>query len=73
MAENLQLPQTIQNLDLVLVSEWNKYFEYPRVQSFRQMIFFNRYGIEKCVRKIGGRVYIKVKDFFEWLEEQNNK
>ena len=71
--QNAKLPQTIQNMDLVLVSEWNNYFEYPRLNSFRQMIFHNKYGIDKCIRRIGGRIYVKVAEFFKWLEEQNNK
>lgn len=69
--QNAKLPQTIQNLDLVLVSEWNNYFEYPRLNSFRQMIFHNKYGINKCIRHIGGRIYVKVTEFFKWLEEQS--
>lgn len=65
-----ELPQTIKNMDMVLVSKWNDYFSYPQVASLRQMIFFNKDNIKKCVTKMGGRVYIRISDFFEWLDEQ---
>ncbi len=73
MTENFaNLPEQIRNMDMCLLSDWNKYFEYPRVASFRQMLFYaDKYnGIEKVVRKIGGRIYIKISAFFKWLDEQ---
>lgn len=66
------LPQTIQNLDLVLLSAYNKYFAYPKQNCLRQMIFHNKYGINKVVRRFGGRIYIKVSEFKKLIEEQNS-
>lgn len=68
-----ELPQTIKNMDMVLVADWNKYFLYPNTGSLRQMIFFNKDNIKKCVVKMGGRLYIKVSEFFKWIEETNRK
>lgn len=61
-----------QNRDLVLVTEWNKYFSYPTLSLLRKLIFnAETNGFKKVVRRIGRRVYIKVDAFFEWIDEQN--
>lgn len=79
MTPDLQnLPEQIRNMDMCLLSDWNKYFEYPKCATFRQMIFHSQYnnkynGIDKTVRRIGNRIYIKISAFFEWLDRQNSE
>lgn len=41
--------------------------------SIRALIFnAQKNGLSKALRRIGGRVLIKEKDFFNWIEEINN-
>ena len=68
-----ELLQTIQGLDLVLLSDWNKFFSYPKQACLRQMIFHDRYNINKAVRRFGGRIYIKVSEFKKLIEEANKQ
>lgn len=77
------LPEQIRNMDLLLLSDWNKYFAYPKIPSFRQMLFHSKVAAEngqikynniyKVAKTIAGRTYIKISEFFEWLEEQENE
>ncbi len=71
--QTLSIPENVQNSGIIPLSQWNKYFAYPCVGTLRQMIFYKKYGIERCISRIGGRIYVKVAEFFKWLEEQNNK
>ena len=58
--------------NLIAVSQWNKYHDFPTIGALRKLIFYSeRNGIDKCVRKIGGRLYIEESAFFEWVDEQN--
>lgn len=60
--------------DLIPVSKWNEKFSYPTVGSIRQLIFYNTDNFnERVIRKIGNRLYIKVSEFWAWVEETNNK
>lgn len=67
------IPETVQNIGMIPLAQWNKYFAYPSSGTLRQMIFHNKYGINKIVTKLGGRIYIKVADFFNWLNEQDQQ
>ena len=77
------LPEQIQNMDLLLLSDWNKYFAYPKLASFRQMIFHSKAAAEngickyddiyKVTKTVAGRVYVKISAFFEWLEAQDDE
>ena len=63
-----------QNLDLVPLSRFNEYYEYPTVGALRQLLFYNTDGFEdKVIRRIGKRIYIKISAFKAWIEETNNK
>ena len=58
--------------NLIPVSKWNQYHDFPTVAALRNLIFFaDRNGINKCIRKIGGRLYIEETAFFEWVEERS--
>lgn len=60
--------------DLIPVSKWNEKFSYPTVGSIRQLIFYNTDNFnEKVIRKIGKRLYIKVSEFWSWIEETSKQ
>ena len=60
--------------ELIPVSEFNNVYQWPSTGALRQLIFYNTDNfVEKVVRKIGKRLYIKVSAFFEWVEETNKK
>ena len=60
--------------NLIAVSQWNKYHDFPTVGALRNLIFFaDKNGIDKCIRKIGGRLYIEESAFFEWVDERSKE
>lgn len=75
------LPDNIKNMGLVPLSQWNKYFAYPKTQSLRQLIFRDRNpvttsdktGVSRTLKYIGSRVYVDYAEFFKWIEEQNTQ
>lgn len=72
MAEKLK-GDTSKLMDLVPVSRFQDYFDYPSVGSLRQLQFHNTYGFtDKVIRKIGKRIYIKISALQEWIEETGN-
>ena len=59
-------------LDLLPLSRFNDYYDYPSVGSLRQLNFYNTCGFtDKVIRRIGKRIYIKVSALREWVEETN--
>ena len=61
-----------QPLRLIPVTEWNKYYSYPKVSTLRHLIFHSeKNGFDKVVRRIGRRVLINEQAFFQWVEEEN--
>lgn len=58
-------------IDLIPLSLWNKYFAYPTVSTLRHLVFTNKNNFNKVTRRIANRIYIKVSDFNEWVEETN--
>lgn len=76
MTEKTRKPEQTQTAtpELIPVSEYNNVFPYPKIGALRQLIFHDPDNfVEKVVRKIGKRLYIKVPAFFEWVEETNRK
>jgi len=62
----------IKNLNLIPVSKFNDYYDYPTVGAIRQYYFYKeKYKFGNVVKKIGGRLYISIPDFNKWVEEQN--
>lgn len=59
-------------LELIPLSRWNDFYKYPSVLAIRQLVFYNTSNFNnKVIRKIGKRIYIKVSEFFKWVEETN--
>lgn len=64
--------QNKENQELIPLSKWNDYYDYPTVGTLRQLVFYEHSnGFSKVIRRIGCRIYIKVSAFFEWVEETN--
>ncbi len=60
--------------ELIPVSEFNNFYAYPTVGALRQLIFYNTDDfVDKVVRRIGKRLYVKVPAFFELVEQLNRK
>lgn len=58
--------------ELIPLTKWNDYYDYPTVGSLRQLVYFEATnGFSKVIRRIGCRIYIKVSAFFDWVEETN--
>lgn len=58
--------------ELIPLTKWNDYYDYPTVGSLRQLVYFeDTNGFSKVIRRIGCRIYIKVSAFFDWVEETN--
>ncbi len=60
------------NMELIPLSKWNDYYDYPTVGALRQLVFYeDTNGFNKVVRRVGKRIYIKTSEFFKWVEETN--
>ena len=60
--------------ELIPVSEYNNFYIFPSVGALRQLIFYNTDNfVDKVIRRIGKRLYVKAPAFFEWVEETNKK
>lgn len=60
--------------DLIPVTKWNLYHDYPTIGALRALIFnADKNGFNNVIRRIGGRVLIKESAFFEWVEEINGR
>ncbi len=59
-------------MDVVPLSKFNQYFDFPSVGALRQLQFYNTYGFtDKVIRRIGKRIYVKISALQEWIEETN--
>ena len=58
---------------LVLVTDWNKYFDYPKLGTLRALIFNKeKNGFIKVLRKTPtGRLQIDTQAYFKWVDETN--
>lgn len=67
-----QTHKDILALDLVPLSRFNDYFEFPLLSNLRYYHFHNTYGFsDKVIRTIGKRLYIKISALKDWVEESN--
>jgi len=61
-------------MDLVPLSKFQNYYDFPSVGSLRQLQFYNTHGFaDKVIRKIGKRIYIKISALQDWIEETGNR
>ncbi len=72
-----QNPNDSQKHRLIPVSRWNDYHDWPKANSLRWMLFCShKSGADYFIRRVGRRVLICEKSFFEWAhmsEEQRIK
>ena len=58
--------------EYILLTDWNKYYSYPKLSTLRSLVFHAEHnGFKKVIRRINSRILIKVSAFFDWIEEQN--
>jgi len=56
---------------LIPVTRWGDHHEWPPHGGLRHLIFHeHENGFHKCVLRVGRRVLIDEKAFFEWVSEQ---
>lgn len=64
--------QNSQQTRLIPVTKWNDYHDWPAIGGLRHLIFNeNQNGFSKVIRRIGSRVLLDEKSFFEWVNEKN--
>lgn len=57
---------------LIPVTKWNDYYDWPSINSLRNLIFHEKTnGFSHCIRRVGGRVLIDESAFFEWVKMTN--
>ena len=60
--------------DLIPLSRWNDYYDFPSVNALRQLVFYNRNNfIDTVTRRIGKRIYISVPNFFTWVDSNGQR
>lgn len=65
--------ESVAKMRLIPLSKWNDYHDYPTISSLRHFVFFEEQnGFSKVIRRIGKKIYLDEKSFFEWVEEQNS-
>jgi hypothetical protein len=61
------------NTRLIPLSKWNDHHDYPTVSALRHLVFFEEQNnFSKVLRRLGKRIYIDEKSFFEWVDAQNS-
>ena len=81
MINNIELKQTDSDKNknqlefgLIPLSKWNEFFVYPSVATIRQL-YFNAYkyrktDFDKCIKRVGKRIYIDVDNFKLWINNR---
>lgn len=72
MPVNNSFEQSISKL--IPVTKWNEHFEWPPIGGLRHIIFHaETNGFAPAIKRVGRRVLIDPKKFWEIVEEQNNR
>jgi len=72
MSQNLALTNNVP--ELIPVSRFNEFAQYPSVGAIRQYIFNNTNGFkDRVVRYMGKRQFIKMSEFYRWVDDSNKK
>lgn len=66
------LPDSIKNVGMIALTDWNIYFKYPKIGTMRQWDHHNRYNFKEVTKRIGGHVYIDIKKYTDWFEAHCN-
>jgi len=54
---------------LIPVTAWNEYHPWPSEAGLRHLIFQNKNGFNKVVRRVGRRCVIDERAFFEFVDQ----
>ena len=61
MTKKTDLQPTAKLMDLVPLSRFNDYYDFPSTSAMRNLQFMNTYGFaDKVIRKVGKRIYVKI-------------
>lgn len=67
--EEVKAAEQVPQNRLIPLSKWNAYHDWPTQGGLRNMVFFSSTnGFEKVIKRVGRRVLIYEKAFFEWVE-----
>lgn len=59
---------------LIPITEWSKHHVWPPVGGLRHLIFNAKgNGFDAVVRRVGRRVLIDERAFFEWVDAQRKR
>ncbi len=73
MAKTKNLKSTVKLIDLVPLSRFQDYYDFPSVGALRNLQFYNTFGFaDKVIRRVGKRIYVKISALEEWIEETNS-
>ena len=72
MLQETTIPEAVKNVNWIPLYKLDKYFAFS-VGTLRQFYFYKKYGVEKFIKRIGGRLYVKISDFQAWLDEQGKE
>lgn len=73
MTEKTITGDTSKLMDLVPLSRFQDYYDFPSTGALRQLQFHNTHGFaDKVIRKVGKRIYVKISALEAWIEETGN-
>jgi hypothetical protein len=59
---------------LIPLSDWPKYHPWPPIGGLRHLAFFRTTnGFDKVIKKVGKRLLIDERSFFDYVQEINGK
>ena len=69
----LNISESYHSTRLIPVTLWNNYHDWPPIGGLRHLIFHEKEnGFDKVVKRCGRRVIIDEKQFFEWVNQQQD-
>lgn len=70
MSETKNLKPLDEKLDLIPLSKIGEYSSIFSTGALRQYQYYNKNGFtDKCIRRVGGRLFVKLSALLEWVEE----
>lgn len=59
---------------IIPLTMWNDYHPHPPIGGLRHLVFFaDTNGFAKVIRRMGRRIYLSEKAFFEFLDSQKKE
>lgn len=57
---------------LIPLTDWPKYHAWPPLGGLRHLVFYaERNGFNEVIRRVGRRILIDERAFFEWIRKNN--